>query len=247
MSVILHIPCEDGKLGRVEITRSLDMIFLDHEIEYDIAYEAMGGRPSFCSQALQQWLDHPMGFICGSGLVPVHHLGVVACGLVRQAIPIIDAAIAPETKSCLKYALGLASVCEKQFIKPRRDISRVYHWKQDLTRAWNSRVSGARRYGEMPLFGEDMLVDAALACSVMVMDYWDHVEQHRGWHRPPGNPGAIAEYVRDAITWVLYDQSYHHPEGFRGLMKQPPPDLVEKLNEVSRMEAVWAVEILEKL
>lgn len=145
MGVILHIPCEDGKLSRIEITPALDMTFLDCDINYEIAFHAMGGEPSICYQADEAWRDNPLGFMLLSGLVPALHLGVVACGLVRKAIPIVEAATKLDNgvPNCLRPAMGLASVCERQLKQFRRDISKLHHWKQDLIHAWNSRVTGA--------------------------------------------------------------------------------------------------------
>jgi hypothetical protein len=252
MSIILQIPCdESGKLGRVEIARSLDMTFLDYDLEYDLAFEAMGGdNPSFCLQAYKTWQDNPMGFLCGSGLVPVAHLGVMSCGLVREAVPIVEAAIGrnDEHLSCLKYALGLADVCGKQFRRVRRDISRVYHWQQDLTKAWNARVSGGKRSYEMPGFGEQILVDAALNCADMVTKFWERMEWNEGWSQPPSQPCIIAEMVRNGIASTTYrNLGLYHPEGFRGLLTPVHPGLVDELTRISRMEAEWAVKILEGL
>lgn len=247
MGVILHLHCEEDKLSRVEITKSLDINFLDHDIEYDIAFDAMGGSPSLCYQAYKEWQDNPLGFILGSGLIPVLHLGVVSCGLVRKAIPIVESATKADsvTPSCLRPAMGLAGICERQLKQFRRDISKLHHWKQDLVHAWNDRVSGAQKRTNPPSFGEDKLVDAALECYAMVMGYWDLQEQNKSWTKPPAQSYTIAELVRNSIASATYKHVHDHPDGIKGLLTVMTPEFAEELIRISRMEAGWAVEILE--
>jgi len=249
LSVILHIPCdEEGALSRVEITRSLDMTFLDHDIVYDQSIVAFGGNPSICLGAYETWQEAPMWFLCNSGFVQVPYLGIISCGIVRRSIKVVRDANPGVSMSCLKHALGLVNICEKQFRKLRRDVSRVYHWKQSLTGAWNARVSGGRKREEMPSFGEAKLVSAAILCFDMVMDHWDHLDRYPpGWAYPPEYPHAICQMARHAIASVTFKGSTWHPEGFKGLMEQMPPDLTAELKRIARMEASWAVEILEGL
>lgn len=253
MGVILQIPCnKEGKLCRAEITRSLDMRFLDYDLEYDIAFEAMGGDLSLCSRAYKFWQDDPLGFICASGFIPVPQLGVVSCGLVCKAIPVVEKFVESrgEPLECFKNALDLASICGKQFRQARREIVKVYHLKQDLTKAWNARMGIVRSsLGKikMPAMGEEMLVDAALACSDMVGEFWEYIEQNEKWPGALSHPLIIARLVNRAIVSEASEVAKRHSEWFKGAALQTPSDLAEELNRMARMEAEWAVEILEGL
>jgi len=62
MSVVFRVLCDDS-VHEIEITDSLEVVFLDHDVEFDYAEFQLGERPTECVQLLRRWEDNPINVI----------------------------------------------------------------------------------------------------------------------------------------------------------------------------------------
>lgn len=248
MGVILKIPCEDGRLVDVEITRGLEMFFHDYDIEYDLAMQEFGEEPSFCAVALMTWRQDPMRFICESGLIPIQKLGVVTCKLAEHGIGRVQEHV---DFICYKNALGLIKACESAFRSQKALLNRVYHRRQDLTQCWNRCITKRRvSLKPMPTYSETAIVNIAERCADFVFSFWKHREMIGGYPKPPTEPCEIMDAVSKAVSTVTYEGEHREFKKYFDIVSSStgiPMDLGAEIRGIIFEQALLSIEILETL
>lgn len=250
MGAILYIPEEDGSLGRVEITTDLEIIFRDHDIRYDQTMAALGGGKSYYNQIEEFWEEHPMEFLCESGLVPIVNLGIVSSRVAMAALDQVSLNIGDKFK-CLSQARRLVKICERQWTKQRRDVSMLYNARQELVGCWNRHVRHGWKksrdvFCDDPLYAENVMTTVATECMDFISDFWLTTGTSKGHEQTPRYPCSIAELSRKAIASTIFKHAYL---GFREALSHinAYPDLQALLDQIEKDQARVAVAALEKL
>lgn len=248
MGVILKFPCEDSRLIDVEITRDLEMIFHDYDIDYDLSMIEFGEEPSFCAEALMVWRNDPMTFICESGLIPIQKLGIVICRLAENGIGLVQE---HADFICYKNALSLIRACESAFRSKKALLNRVYHRRQDLTQCWNRCITKRRVSSKpMPTYSETAIVSIAEQCADFIFSFWKHKETIGGYEKPPREPCDIADAISKAISTVTYKGEHREFKKYFDIVSSGmgmPMDLWDEIIRINVEQARLSVEILETL
>jgi hypothetical protein len=247
MGVHIKIPAEDGRMIDVEITNNLDMIFYDYDIAYDQGSVEFGYAPSFCLSAFRMWDEHPMSFICNSGLFSITSLGVVSCRLAQEALRIVSS---KESFECFEEAGKLIDVCLRNWNSKTVAIKGLHHARQSMTQCWNKAVRKRRGDYEtppsVPSFASKEVVDMAEECANFVTHFWTTIEMTSGFAHYPEHPCRIIDSAQHAIASALYvptGQGFGFTD-FSVLLDQMPEDLEKLLEKIEYDQAKIAVKIL---
>lgn len=246
MGAILYIPEEDSSLGRIEITTDLEIIFHDHDIRYDQTMVSLGGEKTFYYQIEEFWESNPMDFICKSGLVPIVNLGIVSNRIAADALNQVSSNIGDKFK-CLSQAIRLIKMCERQWTKQRRDVSLLYHARQELVSCSNRHIRHSRKYEfDSPSYAENVMITVALDCMGFVFDFWLTTGTSHGYSKTPRYPCDISRMSREAIASTVFKYS---SIGFRETLSNAhhTPELLDLLGSIEKEQARVAVAVLEKL
>ena len=246
MGAILYIPEEDGSLGRIEITTDLEMIFHDHDIRYDQTMASLGGNKTFYYEIEEFWEAHPMDFICKSGLVPITNLGIVSSRVAMAALDQVSSNIGDKFR-CLSQARRLVKICERQWAKQRRDVSMLYHARQELIGCWNRHVRhGQKTSFDDPSYAENIMTTVATECMDFISDFWLTTGTSKGYEQTPRYPCSIAELSRQAVASTIFMTPYI---GFREALANihSYPELSDLLDSIEKDQARVAVAALEEI
>jgi len=89
MSVIVTATLEDQSF-QVEVTRGGNLIFLDHDINYDLSMFEFGEGATTATRLLDEWREEPYEVICRIFGLDKKHLALLAADWVEHVLPLFE-------------------------------------------------------------------------------------------------------------------------------------------------------------
>lgn len=158
----------------VEISRDLQISFPEIDMEYEIAYRAMGGRPVPVEKLTDHWNAWPVTIVAGHLGLPWEVLSITLLNYVEHIMPIFRATVRDSDRfklyevANIEDAVDITRDALSQWGSDDFDSNSFFHKSKNLTRAVMDLASKFNRMPGMPGTASEVGANMAWATACLL-------------------------------------------------------------------------------